>query len=259
MSGQPTFEHDDGFLDDQVRAVALDDFAQGVHALGRRLLDLDRELADGADAAPHEVDVDLGDVVLELVQDHVDVGLVGQLDHDLELLVFDVERVRKVAEEVLQLGLDDERLLLGQNGDVLERHELQLGLGRQKRDQAGPDALAERAHSLRVLHEVQVLDDHSDRGQVDARVARTREALDPDDHALGHVRGRRAEVRYAVQNDRLPPLSRLVQSRQELLDVVLVQSDLRTARLLDRLQRVYRVGHDHRVSVPEHRPHHFCR
>mmetsp|Transcript_12023 Transcript_12023/g.35567 ORF Transcript_12023/g.35567 Transcript_12023/m.35567 type:complete len:610 (-) Transcript_12023:1065-2894(-) len=84
---------DDDRLLHHVVDLRLDELEQHVDAALGGALELDRAPPDGAHGPAHELDVHLGGVLLELHEHLVDVPLRGELDHDLELLHLDVDRV----------------------------------------------------------------------------------------------------------------------------------------------------------------------
>ena len=156
---EDVLDHDDRLLHDVVD-LGLDELEQHVDAPLRGALELDGAAADGAHRAAHELDVDLGRVLLELHEHLVDVAVARELDHDLELLHLDVDRVVVLAEEDLDLVREDGGPLLHDEVDVAQRHVLDLGLRREQRHQRRRHLLVQRLERVLARDQVHVLDHH---------------------------------------------------------------------------------------------------
>ena len=95
---EDVLDDDGGFLDD-VGDAGVDELEEGVDALPCSWLDLDGEFTDGADGFADELDIDLGGVFAELVEDDGNVGFGGEHEDEFELGDFDVDGVIVLAEE----------------------------------------------------------------------------------------------------------------------------------------------------------------
>ena len=74
------------------------------------------------------------DVLLQLAEQGVDVVVVREADHDVQLFDLDVERVVVLAEEDAHLVREDVGPLLEQEVDVAQRDPLYLGRRGEQRD-----------------------------------------------------------------------------------------------------------------------------
>ena len=142
--------------------VGSNDFPESENTLGGCFFDFNGEFTNSINAFSHKVDIDFCHVFFELMKNHIDVGLISQFDHDFEFLGFDVERVREIAEEVFEFSLDDQGLFFGQNGNILQSNELDLGFGREESDEARSDTLAEASNGVSIFEEIQKFDNDSD-------------------------------------------------------------------------------------------------
>eukprot|EP00964_Phaeocystis_antarctica_P140756 scaffold105646_cov63-Phaeocystis_antarctica.AAC.1 len=184
----------------------------------------------------------------------VDVALGGELDHDLELLHLDVDRVVVLAEEDLDLVREDRRSLLDDEVDVAQRYVLDLGLRREQRHQRRRHLLVERLERVLARDQVHVLDHDLDGGEHHRRVGVLQPRRHPLDDALG-LGGRGGVVEgEGVEDEDLAPLGALVERGEHLLQrrgVDLEDALRRLARLRDLGERGDGVGDHHRVGVAE--------
>ena len=243
---------DHGRLLDDVVDLGADQLEQHLDAARRGALQLDRAPPDRAHRLADKLDVHHLGVVLELGQHLVDVVLVGQHDHDLQLLQLDVDGVVVLAEEDLHLVLEHLRAALDDDVDVAQRDVLDLVLlpARQQRDQRRRELLAVEVDDVLRGDVLQHEQDNLRGGEHDGGVV----VVQPRDDALADVLGflgvRRHELGGGVEDAHLPPLGALGQRREQLRDVVRVHAeDGLGRRLVDLGQRRDGVGDDDRVRV----------
>ena len=89
---------DDGLLHD-IGYLCFEGLPQALHALISHLLEFDSALAHGIDGPPHELHIDLMDVLLQLMQNHEYVLVVCYLGQHFQLFQLDVQRVMVIHEE----------------------------------------------------------------------------------------------------------------------------------------------------------------
>mmetsp|Transcript_15997 Transcript_15997/g.41525 ORF Transcript_15997/g.41525 Transcript_15997/m.41525 type:complete len:1014 (+) Transcript_15997:689-3730(+) len=252
VPAEDVLDHDDGLLDDVVD-LGLDQLQQDIDAALRGALQGHSAAPDGANRLAHEVHVHLGGVLLKLEQDLVDVALVGQLDHDLQLLQLDVHGVVVLAEEHLDFMGKDLLAALHDQVDVPQRHVLDLRLCAQQRHQRRRHLLLQHLDGLLVLNELHLLHDDLHRGQHDRAVGVLQPRGDALHDALRVPRVARRVVDERVEDEDLAPLGALVQRGQQLHQRAGSHLEhVPPARLLDLRQRRHRVGHHHRVAVRQH-------
>eukprot|EP00968_Pinguiococcus_pyrenoidosus_P010320 scaffold805_cov251-Pinguiococcus_pyrenoidosus.AAC.5 len=243
VAAEDVLDHDDRLLHDVVDA-RLDELEKHGDAALRGALELDGAAADGAHGAAHEVHVDLRGVLLELEQHLVDVRLADQADHDLQLLQLDVDGVVVLAEEDLDLVLQDLRALLHDEVDVAQGDVLHFRLAVDERHERRRQLAAQQADGLVVGHRVHVRQDHLDRRHNDGGVRVLEARRDTLDDGLGLAGGLRHILGQRVEDEHLAPLGALVQRGEELLEHRRRnQHHVRLRGLGDLAERGHAVGH----------------
>mmetsp|Transcript_777 Transcript_777/g.3202 ORF Transcript_777/g.3202 Transcript_777/m.3202 type:complete len:716 (+) Transcript_777:454-2601(+) len=251
VAAEDVLDHDDRLLHDVVDAC-LDELEKHGDAALRGALELDGAAADGAHGAAHEVHVDLRGVLLELEQHLVDVRLADQADHDLQLLQLDVDGVVVLAEEDLDLVLQDLRALLHDEVDVAQGDVLHFRLAVDERHERRRQLAAQQADGLVVGHRVHVRQDHLDRRHDDGGVRVLEARRDTLDDGLGLAGGLRHILGQRVEDEHLAPLGALVQRGEELLEHRRRnQHHVRLRGLGDLAERGHAVGHHRRVGVAD--------
>ena len=143
------------------------------------------------DGLADEVDVDLCGVLLQFQEHLVDVPLRYELDDNLKLLHLDVDWIVVLAEEDLDLVLQDGRALLHDEVDVAQGHVLNLRLGVEERDEGRgqlarqPDALGVGPSPPGTPHDFHVGQDHLDGAHDHGRVGVLEAGRDALDDPLG--------------------------------------------------------------------------
>lgn len=137
-------------------------------ALVCHFLQLDSAFSHGVDRLPDELHIDLVDVLLQLVQNHEDILVVGDLRQHLQLLKLDVERVMVIDEEDLQFLRQKQRPFLEHQVDGLENQVADLVLTRDHGDQWRADFVVVGPDGLRTRQEVHVSDDQPYGGKGDS-------------------------------------------------------------------------------------------
>mmetsp|Transcript_37558 Transcript_37558/g.81412 ORF Transcript_37558/g.81412 Transcript_37558/m.81412 type:complete len:424 (-) Transcript_37558:321-1592(-) len=248
---EDVLDHHDGLLH-HVVDLGLDELQQHVDAALRRLVQLDGAPSNGTHAPTDKLDVDLGGVLLELHQHLVHVALRRQHDHDLQLLHLDVDGVVVLAEEHLDLPVQDRRSLLNDEVDVAECHVLNFRLGGEERHERRGELAGERARGVGIGDDLHVLEHDLDGGEHDGGVGMLQTGHDTVDDALSLTRIARCVPRQRIQDEHLAPLSALVQGGKELLKGRRGHlEDIPLRVLCDFGERRDRVGHNHRVRIGE--------
>ena len=171
VTAENVLDDDDGLLHDVVD-FGLDELKENPDAALGRSLELDGASSDGADGLADEVDVDLCGVLLELEEDLVDVPLRNELNDNLKLLHLDVDWIVVLAEEDLDLVLEDGRALLHDEIDVAEGNVLDLWLRVKERDERGGQLAGQVPYSVgvRPVHGFHVGEDDLHGAHDDGRV-----------------------------------------------------------------------------------------
>ena len=252
---EDVLDHDDGLLDDVAHA-RLDQLDQHVDAPLRCRLDPDRTPPNRPHRSTHEVDVHLGRVLFQLEEHLVDRLLPRQLHHNLQLLDLHVDRVVVLAEEHPDLVFEHLGHLLDHQIDAAKGHVLDLRLCTQQGHQRRRQLLRHRHRHRDVLNQRDILEDHLDGREHHRRVGVLQPGNDPLDNRLCLLPRSRLVPGHRVQNEHLAPLGTLVQRPQQLCQRPLVQERRATGTLLSApvvnlAQRRHRIGHHHRIRVPD--------
>mmetsp|Transcript_25595 Transcript_25595/g.55373 ORF Transcript_25595/g.55373 Transcript_25595/m.55373 type:complete len:327 (+) Transcript_25595:1175-2155(+) len=197
--------------------LGLDQIQQHVDAALRCLAQLYRTAADGPHRASHELHVHLCGVLLELQQHLLHIALSSKTDNDLQLLHLHVDWVVVLAEEDLDLVLQDAGLLQHHQVDVAQSYVLDLGLGVEQGYQGWGELLRDVSHDFLVGDVVHVSQYDLDGGHHHCRVVVLQARHHALDDALRLSRVLGLVGRQRVQDEHLPPLSALVQRSQQLL------------------------------------------
>jgi hypothetical protein len=109
--------------------LRVDEIQQDIDAPFRSALNLDCYLANRSYGPTHKVHINVQSVLLEFHKQLVDISLVADANHNVELLNFDVWWIIILAEENSQLLVEDIRLLLEEEVNVSERNVLDFRSG----------------------------------------------------------------------------------------------------------------------------------
>jgi len=127
VTPEDVLDHHDHLLH-HIANLCVDELEEHIDCLLSTLLNFDRHLTNRTDRLLHKVHVNLHRIFLELVKQLVCVAVVCYSDHDLQFCEFEIRRVVVLAEEYSQLLVQDSRLLLQEEVDVLEGNVLHFGL-----------------------------------------------------------------------------------------------------------------------------------